>query len=89
VSRIVDKKRGHCEKRHVGAWKVKWDNGSSTVKYSLLKFVVISVPFQRMPTIKTRFRVYQNICPNKTKTHKKGGEGEKSYVVVIRLGCFQ
>ena len=43
MARIFDKKHVHCEKKHVGAWEVKWDNGSSTAKCGLLKFVVFLV----------------------------------------------
>ncbi len=34
---VVEKHRVHCSFRHVGAFIVKWDDGSLTAKYGLLK----------------------------------------------------
>lgn len=56
MAKIVEKKRVHCEKRHVGAWVVKWDDGSFTVKCSLVKACGDSCPFLKDADYKSSFR---------------------------------
>jgi len=45
MAKIVEKHRVHCEKRHVSAFVIKCDDGSSTVKCGLLKQCGDSCPF--------------------------------------------
>ena len=56
MATIVEKRRVHCEKKHVGAWVVKWDDGNSTVKCSLLKACGDSCPFLKDADYKSPFR---------------------------------
>ncbi len=56
MATIVEKRRVHCEKRHVSAWVVKRDDGGSTVKCGLLKACGDSCPFLKDPDHKRQFR---------------------------------
>jgi hypothetical protein len=56
MAKIVEKRRVHCSLRHVGAYIVKWDDGSFTVKCGLLKACGDSCPFLKDPDYKSSFR---------------------------------
>jgi hypothetical protein len=56
MSKIVEKIRVHCSLRHVGAYVVKWDDGSFTVKCGLLKACGNSCPYLKDPYYKSPFK---------------------------------
>jgi len=56
MTKIVEKKRVHCSLRHVGAYIVKWDDGSFTVKCGLLKACGDSCPYLKDPEYKSEYK---------------------------------
>jgi len=56
MAKIIEKRRAHCEKRHVGALILKWDDGSFTVKCVFLKQCGDSCPFLKDADYKSPFR---------------------------------
>ncbi|HUV58975.1 MAG TPA: hypothetical protein VMW09_02575 [Desulfatiglandales bacterium] len=56
MAKIVEKIRVHCSLRHVGAYVVKWDDGSYTVKCGLLKACGDSCPYLKDPYYKSPFK---------------------------------
>lgn len=56
MAKIVEKRRVSCPVRHVGAFIVKWEDGSFTVKCSLLKACGDSCPYLKDPYYKSSFR---------------------------------
>jgi len=56
MAKIVEKRRVHCEKRHVGAFVIKRDDGSYSVKCGLLKVCGDSCPYLNDPDYKSLFR---------------------------------
>ena len=56
MAKIIEKKRVHCSLRHVGAYIVKWDDGSYTVKCGLLKTCGDSCPYLKDPHYKTVYK---------------------------------
>jgi hypothetical protein len=56
MAKIVEKQRVHCSLRHVGAYIVKWDDGSYTVKCGLLKTCGDSCPYLKDPYYKSSFK---------------------------------
>jgi len=56
MAKIVEKQRVHCSLRHVGAYIVKWDDGSFTVKCGLLKACGDSCPFLKDSEYRNPFR---------------------------------
>ena len=56
MAKIVEKIRVHCSLRHVGAYVVKWDDGSYTVKCGLLKACGDSCPYLKDPYYKSSFK---------------------------------
>jgi len=56
MAKIVEKTRVHCSLRHVGAYVVKWDDGSFTVKCGLLKACGDSCPYLKDPNFKSKYK---------------------------------
>jgi len=56
MAEIVEKRRVHCSLRHVGAFIVKWDDGSFTVKCSFVKACGSSCPYLNDPDYKSSFK---------------------------------
>ncbi len=56
MAKIVGRRRVHCSIRHVGAFVVKWDDGSSTVKCGLLKTCGDSCPYLKDPYYKSNYK---------------------------------
>ena len=56
MAKIVEKHRVQCEKRHVSAFVIKCDDGSSTVKCGLLKQRGDSCPFLKDADYRSPFR---------------------------------
>ncbi|MBI4187243.1 MAG: hypothetical protein HY530_07075 [Chloroflexi bacterium] len=53
---VVEKRRVHCARRHVSVFVVRWDNGSFSIKCSLLKACGDSCPYLENPDYKSEFR---------------------------------
>ena len=49
MAKMVEKRHVHCSIKHVDAFVVKWDDGSLTVKCSLLKACGDSCPYLKNP----------------------------------------
>jgi len=76
VAKITNVNRIHCEKRHVNAFLIKRDDGTFTVKCSLLKRCGNECPYLKDPNYKSEFRrapEYKNLNPKKKiKTNRVG-----------------
>lgn len=55
MATVVEKRRVHCSLRHVVACVVKLDDGSHSVKCSLLKACGDSCPYLKDPDYKSLF----------------------------------
>lgn len=56
MAKISEKRRAPCEKKHVGAFVLKWDDGSFTVKCGFLKQGADSCPFLKDADYRSQFR---------------------------------
>lgn len=56
MSRMVERRRVHCPIRHVGAFIVKYSDGSSVVKCSCLKTCGDACPYLENPNYKSKYR---------------------------------
>lgn len=56
MAKIAEKRRVHCSIRHVDAFVVKRDDGSSTVKCGLLKVCGDECPYLRDSEYRSPFR---------------------------------
>jgi len=54
--KMVERRRVHCPIRHVGAFIIKWDDDSFSVKCSLLNACRDSCPYLKDPDYKSVFR---------------------------------
>jgi len=56
MAKMVEKRRVHCPIKHVGAFVVKWDDKSFTVKCGLLKACGDSCPYLEDPYYTSPYR---------------------------------
>jgi hypothetical protein len=56
MARIVEKRRVSCPIRHVGAFVLKEDDGSFTIKCSLVKSCGDSCPYLQDPYYKSAYK---------------------------------
>lgn len=56
MAKMVERRRIHCPIRHVGAFVLKWDDGSFTVKCGLLKVCGDSCPYLKDPNYRSPYR---------------------------------
>ncbi len=56
MAKIIEKHHVHCGKRHVGAFVIKCDDGSLTVKRGFLKQCGDSYPFLKDANYRGPFR---------------------------------
>lgn len=56
MAKMVEKHRIHCPVKHVGAFILKWDDGSFTVKCGLLKVCGDSCPYLKDPNYRSPYR---------------------------------
>ena len=56
MAELVEKRRVNCPMRHVGAFVLKWDDGSFTVKCGLLKACGDSCPYLKDPYYKSTYK---------------------------------
>ena len=61
MARILEKRRIHCKERHVDAYVLKWDDGNSSVKCSLLKACGGSCPYSKDPDYQSKFQRAPNL----------------------------
>lgn len=55
MAELVEKRRVSCPKRHVGAFILKYDDGSFAVKCSLMKACGDSCPYLKDPDYRSPF----------------------------------
>ena len=56
MAKAVEKRRVHCPIRHVSAFIFEWDDGSHSVKCSLLKACGDSCRYLKDPRYKSSYR---------------------------------
>ncbi|GAI44900.1 unnamed protein product [marine sediment metagenome] len=56
MAKMVEKRRVHCPIRHIGAFIIKYDDGSYSVKCGLLKACGDSCPYLKNPDYRSLYR---------------------------------
>jgi len=56
MAKMIERRRVHCPVRHVNVLVLKWDDGSHSVKCSLLRACGDSCPYLKDPGYKSSYR---------------------------------
>jgi len=65
MAKMVEKRRVHCSIRHIGAFIIKYDDGSCSVKCGLLKVCGDSCPYLKDPDYRSSYRRAPEYKPKK------------------------